>query len=283
MDVTFFGTRGSCPCSGDAYSVFGGSTSCVLVDTGEDDPIILDAGTGLRALGASLRPVLVERGRPLHARILLTHLHYDHLLGLPFFSPLEDPGALVELFGPAQGDATLSEVINAAVTPPFFPVQIKEFGCEIRLIDLAEQPFEAGNATVTPRWVPHTGPTLGYRIESAGHSLAYAPDHQAPLDRSAVAEAVLDLCRDVDVAILDAQYDEEEFARKSDWGHSTIAYAVHVAAMAGVKTLVLFHHDPAHDDERLAQLEHAAQTMPGAEKLERIVAAREGDTITLGA
>jgi phosphoribosyl 1,2-cyclic phosphodiesterase len=281
VEVTFFGTRGSCPCSGDAYSVFGGSTSCVLVDVGDEEPIILDAGTGLRSLGASLRPALIERGRPLHARILLTHLHYDHLLGLPFFSPLEDPGALVELFGPDQGEATLSEVINAAVTPPFFPVQIKEFGCEVRLIEVGEEPFDAGNAVVSPRWVPHTGATLGFRVESGGHSLAYLPDHQAPLDRTGVAESVLDLCRDVDVAILDAQYDEEEFARKSDWGHSTVAYAVHCAATAGAKSLVLFHHDPAHDDARLEQLEAAAQSMPGAERLERIVAAREGMTIDL--
>jgi len=280
--VTFYGTRGSCPCAGDGYDLFGGNTSCVLLDIGDDNPLIIDAGTGLRELGVALRPRLRAEGRAIQARMLLTHLHYDHLLGLPFFCPLEDEGAVLEVYGPKQDDATLSEVINTAVTPPFFPVKMKEFRGEVRLIEVGEEDFALGDAKIVARRIPHTGPTLGFRVEAAGATLTYISDHQAPLDMKTVEPKVLELCRDADVLIHDAQYDEEEFAAKPDWGHSTIAYAVHVAATAGVKTLVLFHHDPSHDDDRLAELELEALEAPGATSIERIISAREGMTLDLG-
>ena len=283
MRLTFYGVRGSCPCSGPSYATFGGATSCVLLETGTGAPIIFDAGTGMRALGADLQPRLHERGIPLHARVLLTHLHYDHLLGLPFFSPLEDPGAVVEIYGPRQGETSLADLINGAVTPPFFPVQMTEFAGDVRLVEVADEDFATEDATVTSRWVPHTDPTLGYRVESGGVSVAYVPDHQAPLDRLTISDGVRDLCQGVDVLIHDAQYDDEEFARRSDWGHSTVAYAVRVALEAGVRQLVLFHHDPAHDDERILDLEAAARQIPGADRLELIVAAREGMTLDVGA
>jgi ribonuclease BN (tRNA processing enzyme) len=279
VQLTFYGVRGSCPCSGPSYATFGGATSCVLVETGSDVPIIFDAGTGMRALGTDLQPRLLERGVPLHARVLLTHLHYDHLLGLPFFSPLEDPGAVVEIYGPRQGDTSLSDLINGAVTPPFFPVQMKEFACDVRLVEVSDEDFDTEDATVSSRWIEHTDPTLGYRVSSGGLSVAYLPDHQAPLDRMSVSDSVRDLCQGVDVLIHDAQYDDEEFARRSDWGHSTVAYAVRVAVEVGARQLVLFHHDPAHDDERILALEAAARHLPGAEQLECVVAAREGMTI----
>ncbi len=188
---------------------------------------------------------------------------------------------MVEVYGPSQGDSTLSEVINAAVTPPFFPVQMKEFRGEVSLHDLGDADFEVAGLSVKSRWVPHTGPTLGFRIESGAGSIAYLPDHQAPLDRTSIAESVLELCRDADVVIHDAQYTDDEFAVKADWGHSTVAYSVHVAAAAGARELVLFHHDPSHDDDQLIEMEAAAASLPGAQQLSRIVAAREGMTVEL--
>ena len=283
MDVTFFGTRGSCPCAGDAYTRFGGNTSCVLVDAGGDEPIVLDAGTGLRELGAYLRPQLVAQGRPLRGHIFLTHLHYDHLLGLPFFSPLEDPGACIDIYGPGQHSGPLASVIDDIVKPPFFPVFVREFRGEVRLMDMPSEPVELNGIRVSAAQIPHTGTTLGYRIEAGGRSVAYLPDHQAPLDREAIAPSVLDLCAGVDLLIHDAQYDEIEFAAKSDWGHSTVAYAVHVAAEAGVRQLALFHHDPSHDDARLAALETLANTLPGSDAVSMIFAAREGSTVSLNA
>ena len=282
VDVTFFGTRGSCPCAGESYATFGGNTSCVLVETGGEQPIILDAGTGLRALGAWLRPQLAAHGRPLHAHVFLTHLHYDHLLGLPFFSPLEDPGALVEVFGPTQATGSLRTIVDEIVKPPFFPVTITDFRGELRMADVPPTPISIEDAVVTSASVPHTGTTIGFRVEARGRSVVYIPDHQAPLDRAQVADSVLGLCEGADLLIHDAQYDEAEFASKSDWGHSTVAYAVHVAATAGVRSLALFHHDPSHDDERLRTLEQMAATLPGADELESVFAAREGVTVHLG-
>jgi phosphoribosyl 1,2-cyclic phosphodiesterase len=281
VKITFFGTRGSCPCSGNDYQTFGGNTSCVLVEVGDEVPVILDGGTGLRALGSWLKPRLAERGIPLHARLLLTHLHYDHILGLPFFSPLEDPGATLEIYGPQVGESSIGSMIQRAVTPPFFPVEMKSFRGEVQMHGLVEGPFKLGEVEALARWVPHTGETMGFRLEARGKVLAYIPDHQAPANRSEVAASVLELCQGADVLIHDAQYDDEEFARKSDWGHSTVAYAVHVAVMSKVKTLVLFHHDPSHDDERLLELERAASELAAAQGDLRVIAAREGMSLDL--
>jgi len=281
VDVTFFGTRGSCPCSGSDYSEFGGSTSCVLIEDGDDHPLILDAGTGLRTLGAWMRPELLASGRVLQATILLTHLHYDHLLGLPFFTPLLDPGAKLDLYGPTQDAGSLEEVIQAAVSPPFFPIQMREFHGDVTLHSLDEEEFGVGTMSVMSRWVPHVGPTLGYRIEAGGVVVAYLPDHQAPLDRDLITDGVMELCRDADLVIHDSQYDDDEFVGRSDWGHSTVAYAVHVAAAAGARALKLFHHDPSHDDDRLFELEAFAASLPSAHHLESVTSAREGQTILL--
>ena len=148
---------------------------------------------------------------------------------------------------------------------------------------MPDTPVVLEDAVVSAAAVPHTGHTIGYRIESQGRSIAYLPDHQAPLDRETIAPTVFELVNGVDLLIHDAQYDEIEFAAKSDWGHSTIAYAVHVAATCGAKSLALFHHDPSHDDDRLASLETLAATLPGAERLESVFAAREGTSLTIGA
>jgi len=282
VKITFFGTRGSCPCAGDGYQVFGGNTSCVLVETGATTPFILDAGTGLRELGVELERQLRERNESLHARVLLTHLHYDHLLGLPFFAPLEDPEALVEIFGPNQSTGPLGEVVDSAVTPPFFPVQIKEFRGEIRLLGIDAGDFELDGVSIKARWIPHTGPTLGFRVEAQGSSVAYLPDHQAPMNRVDIDDGVLELCDGADVVIHDAQYLDDEFAARSDWGHSTIDYAVHVATSAKAKRLVLFHHDPKHDDLQLEEIERQAQKLAAEQGDCDVVAAREAMTIELG-
>ena len=280
MKITFFGTRGSCPCAGDHYQKFGGNTSCVLVETDERTPLILDAGTGLRALGSHLHDSW-EHDEPFRARLLLTHLHYDHLLGLPFFRPLEQSGSLLEIYGPRQGDGDLASVIDAAVTPPFFPVQMKEFRGDIQLVDVGDEELTFGSTTVMARFIPHTGATLGFRSESNGRSMAYLPDHQAPLEGDEIAAAVRELIDGVDLLIHDAQYDEEEFAEKSNWGHSTIRYALEVAHQGNVGTLALFHHDPAHDDDRLAALEHEAQVSAQGRSIIQVLSAREGMSIEL--
>ena len=281
MHVTFFGVRGSCPCAGDGYLV-GGNTSCVLVDVPGELPLILDLGTGVRALGDALAPALRVAGTPLRANALLTHLHFDHILGLPFFGPLLEGGAVLDVYGPRQDDGPLQECLPNAVQPPFFPVQMRELPGEVRFHDTGEEDFALGGAKVRARFVPHPGATLGFRIEAEGCSLAYIPDHQAPTDGRSVAEGVLELCENADLLIHDAQYTDEEFPSRADWGHSTVSYALRVAVASGARRLALFHHDPWHGDQLLERLAGEIRRCREGRMLEEVILAREGLTLDVG-
>ena len=282
MRITYFGVRGSCPTSSDQQRRYGGNTSCVLVEVDGEPPLILDMGTGLRALGHHLNVPLVAAGRPLRANALLTHLHYDHVLGTPFFPPMRDPGALLEIYGPAQVPGSLQETMAGMVKPPFFPVHMADFRGELRYHDLGpDDRFALGGIAVTVRTIPHIGNTLGFRIEADGVSVAFLPDHQAPLDRTTVDEAVLDLCHEVDLLIHDSQYTEDEFVDLFDWGHSTPAYAVHVATRAGARRLDMFHHDPGHTDRQIDAMVRAARKIAQSVGKVEVAAAKEGTTVEL--
>lgn len=278
MRLTFFGVRGSCPCAGDVYRRVGGNTSCTLVSMSGEPPLLLDLGTGLRALGETLRRTAVS---PLRANALLSHLHLDHILGLPFFSPLHEPGARLSVYGPAQEGANLRDALVAAVRPPYFPVKMAEIGGELDVHEVGDGAFPVGRATVRAARVPHPGSTVGFRVEADGRSVVYLPDHQAPLDRTSVPESVVELCEGADVLLHDAQYDEDEFAAKPDWGHSTAAYAARVAAVAGVRRLYLFHHDPSHTDRDVGLLLRGARRLPEAKRLELVTVATEGTTLSV--
>jgi phosphoribosyl 1,2-cyclic phosphodiesterase len=245
--------------------------------------LIIDLGTGLRSLGEYLQPQLEDTGRPLHATALLSHLHYDHVLGLPFFTPMQDPGAVLDVFGPSQSEGPLGDVLAGIVKPPFFPVHMAEFRGELRFHDLeGTEDLAIGTTKVKVRSIPHVGHTLGFRVESEGMTAAYLSDHQAPVDRRSVDVNVLELCAGADLVIHDAQYTDEEFSSLHDWGHSTAAYAVHVASEAGARRLVLYHHDPSHTDDDIDRiLADARRTGAAAERLE-ISAAFEESSIDLG-
>ena len=287
MRITYFGVRGSCPCSSDHHRRYGGNTSCVLVEVDGDVPLVIDLGTGLRALGEYLEPAEPgdadpRRDGPLRANTLLSHLHYDHVLGLPFFTPMRDPGAVLDVYGPTQEGGLLGDVLASLVQPPFFPIHMAEFRGELRFHDLkGTEEVTIGSAKVTARSIPHIGHTLGFRIEAQGSTVVYMSDHQAPLDRWSVDDSVLELCDGADLLIHDGQYTDAEFVTLSEFGHSTAAYAVHVAARAGVRRLSLFHHDPAHSDDDIdLLLAHARRSVPDGSGLE-VSAAAEGSTIEL--
>lgn len=285
--MSFFGVRGSCPCAGAEYLRVGGNTSCVLVSVEGEPPLILDLGTGLRALGEAL----VGSGRqvgPLVANALLTHLHFDHILGLPFFSvfsALHEPCAHLAVFGPSQGGEPLRVALERAVQPPFFPGKMVEFGGEIDVCELADadetERIELGRIGVRATRVPHPGNTLGFRVEQDGRSLVYIPDHQAPADRESVPDAIRSLCEGADLLAHDAQYTGEEFEAKSEWGHSTVGYAVRAAAESGVRRLLLFHHDPSHSDREIGALVRRARRLADARRLEEVNVAKEGTTVAV--
>ena len=279
IDITFYGVRGSTPCACDATLQYGGNTSCVLVRVEGEDPIILDLGTGLRYLGDRLCKELGDQ--PFVGTALVSHLHWDHIQGLPFFAPLMKPGAQLQIVGPPQESGSLQTAVQAFVSPPLFPVDLKEIPGSVEFREVANDSFSVGAVTITSTEVAHCGVTNGYRIQNGTGSLAYLSDHQAPFDGSLdVPPSVVSLCQGVDVLIHDAQYDLDEFDKKSTWGHSTIDYAVAVAAASDVDRLVLFHHDPAHDDAWIDDaLAHARELASGRFE---VFAASEGMSLRSG-
>lgn len=250
MRVTFHGVRGSTPCNGPEVARYGGNTSCVVLDIPGVDPILFDLGTGLRYFGLS-RPE-----GPFSGTCLLSHLHWDHIQGLPFFTPLLRPGSHVHVHGPRQADGRgVGDVFASTIRPPLFPVSLDMLPGDLSFIDVADDSFTidpAGEVQVMSRLVPHVGPTLGFRVTWRGRSVVYLSDHQMPVDGSfAATDGALELCDGADLVIHDAQFTPMEFARKADWGHCTIDYAVWLAQEAGAKNLALFHHDPSRDDDQL--------------------------------
>jgi phosphoribosyl 1,2-cyclic phosphodiesterase len=272
MRVTFHGVRGSTPCQSDDIRRYGGNTSCVSVDAPGEAPLLLDMGTGLRYYGKKVATDQLFRGS-----CLLTHLHWDHVQGLPFFAPLLREGSSLDVYGPAQDDGrSLDEVVSCTIRPPLFPVSVDELPGSVNFHDTADSEFSIGGYNVMARLVPHLGPTLGFRVEWQGHSIAYLSDHQQPFDGSySAAPGALELVEGVDLLIHDAQYTPPEFKVKATWGHCTIDYAVWLAMQAGVKRLALFHHDPARRDDDLDDLLRCA-VEAGARRGVDVIAAAEG-------
>jgi len=276
MNVSFFGVRGSTPCACRDLARYGGNTACVALESPGHDPVVLDLGTGLRYWGETQPQDGSFRGSA-----LVTHLHWDHVQGLPFFVPVLRPGARLDVYGPPSEGMTLEAAFHEFLRPPFFPVRIEDLDGEIVFHDMLDEVLAVGDAKVTSRTVPHCGRTAGYRVQFDGTTVAYVSDHQGPADGSMdIADSVLELAEDVDLLIHDAQYTPAEFATKRTWGHCTVDYAVWLAAEAGVKRLALFHHDPGRGDDEVDQLAAAARSTGEARGVE-VIAASEGLTLQL--
>ncbi len=271
MHVTFYGVRGSTPSPAEANRRYGGNTAAVVLRHGRENPIVLDLGTGLRVWGCEL-----PQGQPLHATALVTHVHWDHVQGLPFFAPVHVPGSTLQVFAPHQDEGPLGDVIDGFMRPPYFPVQYSQLQADVRFDAVSDADFEIDSAKVKVRPVPHVGPTVGYRVDWAGASVAYVSDHQAPLGLDTVAESVLELCDGVDLLIHDAQYTREEFGAKPTWGHCTMEYALLVAKLSGARQLCLFHHDPGHSDVELDALHAQVRALPRGDRLREVIGASEG-------
>lgn len=286
IEIEFFGVRGSTPCSCPSTVGVGGNTSCVAIRVDDEPPIICDLGTGLRYLGDQLdahRVMMNGSGVPFVGTALVTHLHWDHIQGLPFFKPLLQAGAQLTIVGPDQEPgSTLADEVSSFVCPPLFPVGLGDLPGTIDFLEVSDDSFDVGSARVIAASVDHCGPTNGYRIEADGKSVVYIPDHQEPIDQPVdVPDSVVQFCRDADVLIHDAQYDDAEFADRATWGHSTYRYAARVARESNVSRLVLFHHDPMHSDEWIAKAVVEAQVVAGPDV--DVVAATEGLVLSVDA
>lgn len=272
MRLAFHGVRGSTPCHGPDVERYGGNSSCVSLMAPGQDPVVFDLGTGLRDFGSTLDPAEVTR-----IQALVTHFHWDHVQGLPFFAPLLCADTTLVLHGPAQDDGRdLGELMREAIAPPLFPVTLEQLPGTIEYRALGDEDFSIGDWNVRSRIIPHVGETLGYRVTLGDLSVAYLSDHQQPEDGShAITPGARELVDGVDVLIHDAQYTPGEFTQRSTWGHCTAEHALWVAEECSVGTLVLFHHDPGrHDDELDAQTRRLAEA--GARRGVRVIAAHQG-------
>lgn len=277
VTVTFHGVRGSTPTPCEATRRYGGNTACVSVEAPGQQPIVFDLGTGLRFWGQTLPLDGSFRGTA-----LVTHLHWDHIQGLPFFAPVLCPGARLDVYAPPQEHCSVAESFEEFMRPPYFPVRAAELRGEVRFHDVHDTELDLGHAQVSVRPVPHVGATNGYRVQIGSVVVAYISDHQQPAAGSReIADTVLELCRGADLVIHDAQYRVEEFAERAHWGHCTVDYAVEVAAAAGARRLALFHHDPGHDDDTVDALLEHARDLARNTAVEEVLAAHEGLSVAL--
>jgi len=278
MDVRFYGVRGSIAVSGAHAARIGGNTSCVEV-TSQGERLILDAGTGLRALGE----VMMREGAPRKATLFFSHLHWDHVQGFPFFTPGYVPTTELALYGPGpEGDVALAAALARQMEPPNFPVPLSTMRARMAFhAALHGRTVEVGPFKVTPFDSPHPQGCLAYRVEADGHSFVYATDMEISLATLRGQQARW--MEGADALCLDAQYTPDEYngARgvpKKGWGHSTMVDAAQVARAVNARRLFLFHHDPAHNDEQVEGMaEEARQDFTASEP------AREGKHIILGA
>lgn len=275
MRLRFWGTRGSIATPGPETNHFGGNTSCVELTTGAGETLILDCGTGARSLGAEL---MSRQQGSIYLSILIGHTHWDHIQGFPFFAPVFAPGNRIDVYAPEGGRRSLQHVLAGQMEFTYFPVELDQLPAAINYHQLSEGRYDIGGATVVTQFLNHPAPTLGYRVECDGAAVVYLTDHEPfaeSLWRSDAKPGRIEsmlhegdrrharFMEGADLVIHDAQYTPEEYKGKKNWGHSHFEYVVEVAAAAGVPRLALTHHDPAHDDAFVREVERRARAVAG--------------------
>lgn len=277
MRVCLWGTRGSIASAGPETVRYGGNTACAEVEGRDGTIIVLDAGTGVRRVGATYK-------EPRRIDILLTHLHMDHIQGLGFFGPFFQRDFEVHVWGPPSTTQDLRTRLTRYLSPPLFPVRLRDVAARLELHDAPTGRFEIGGLEITAQTVIHPGQTLGYRISDGHSTIAYLPDHEPALGANGMPDRAdwmsgHDLAQGADMVLHDAQYTADEYEERVGWGHSRVTDAVDLARMVGARRLVTFHHDPAHNDETLDAMLATAQAR-AAGALE-VLPGREGETFRI--
>lgn len=246
MKIKLWGVRGSIATTGPETEHYGGNTSCATVAY-DDYVLVLDGGTGIRQLTGSFYPTNKR------VDVLLTHLHLDHIQGLGFFSPLFDASKEIHIWGPASTSQSLFSRLSRYLSPPLFPVLLRDLPCKLHLHEIGNSQFEAGPFIIQSSYIIHPGPTVGYRIIGKKGVFTFIPDHEPALgDKGMIKEkrwvSGYDLAEGADVLLHDSQYTVEEYTLRKGWGHSTINDACLFGSMTEVKKILLAHHDPSHTD-----------------------------------
>ena len=296
--ITLWGVRGSLPVPGPATIRYGGNTSCVEVRA-DGEIIVLDAGTGIRALGLALEKEFLSE--TIKLTILITHTHWDHIQGLPFFSPAYNSKNLIRILGYEGARAGLGTILAGQMETPFFPISLHQWPGHLAIEELKDMEFYIGKVQVQAKFANHPGICAGYRLFTSAGSIAYMPDNE-PYESLKLQHAaqngidgkeardfaeteraqMVEFLRDCEVAILDAQYTDEEYQRHVGWGHSSLSSVVGLALDANVKRVLLFHHDPSHDDDMIDRMvEQARELVRKSGKAMVIEGAREGAEMLL--
>jgi phosphoribosyl 1,2-cyclic phosphodiesterase/CheY-like chemotaxis protein len=278
--VAFWGTRGSIPRPGEDTLKFGGNTPCVSIELSKDRLFVFDAGTGIVNLG---RKLLKEK-KHYKFNLFISHPHWDHIQGLPFFQPLYKQGNEMVIHGTNHGKLSLREVISGQMDSLYFPVTIKEYSSRLYFKELEEGDYEIEHLGVSTIGLNHPGKTLGYRLTGeSGKTVAYITDHEIfPESDAHNRERLVAFVENVDVLIHDATYFDEEYPTRVGWGHSALSEVLKLAADAKAKNLFLFHHEPHHDDEAIERKEAIGRRFFEERGLDvHCSAAREGSSITI--
>jgi len=294
LTVGFWGTRGSIAAPGPGTIVYGGNTACVELRSGHDI-LVFDAGTGIRELGLALAKEF--RSRPLTVHLFISHTHWDHIQGFPFFVPAYSPGTTLHVYGSAGQGRSLEGVLRGQMQSDYFPVSLGDLVSTIRVHEYHGDAFRIGEATVSATYLNHPGMTLGYRVERGGKSVVYATDHEPYRSKLEVGsgrgeagkqfgrvldDAFVGFVKGADLYIGEAQYTDEEYPAKIGWGHSSLSATVEVALQSGVKALALYHHDPMHSDDVVTAMELLAKELIAERGVSLwCFAAREGQTLEI--
>ena len=252
MKVKLHGTRGAYPTSTVENQIYGGNTPCIEVIDGEDR-LILDAGTGI--LGIDFNSDYPDK----RIDIFLTHLHMDHIQGLAFCKPLFNPNKEIHIWGPGGSGEDLQTRLNRFLSPPLFPIPLRDIPSKLTIHELSVTSFSFGKFRISTAFISHPGPTLGFRVEGESKTITYIPDHEPVIGIDHLYDgdewvSGFELARDTDLLIHDSQYSKTEYANKFGWGHSSLDMAAEFCTRVGAKRLVMFHHDPAHTDTERSRM-----------------------------
>ena len=297
--IKLWGTRGSIAVPGSETLRYGGNTTCVELRA-DGEIIVLDAGSGIRPLGVALQKEF--QGRSINLSLLITHAHWDHIQGFPFFKPAYDPNNQIRIFGFDGAGATFRDIMTEPMRSPFFPITMRELSAKMDINKLSEMKFSLGKVDIQAAFVNHPGVCAGYRIFTSGGSVAFVPDHEPyefflhsargnqmtseQMKKTAAADRaeLVQFLHGSEILILDAQYTDDEYQRHIGWGHSSVSSAVALALDAEVDKLLLFHHDPGHDDQVVDKMVESARALVAKSgKLLEVKAAQEGAEILLEA